>query len=206
MLPRAARIVDLGGDSIADARGAFVSYRYPYRFDSLVVVDLPSPERHAFYRSDQHQSVETDLGPVSFRYHSMVDLSSFADSSADLVFCGQSIEHVTLEEGIVLAKEVFRILAPGGSFVVDTPNARITRLQQDEFIDPDHKHEYTWVELSRLLEGTGFAIEMAKGLNYAGASASSGRFDIDEVAANCGVFDEIEDCYLLAVVARKPVG
>jgi SAM-dependent methyltransferase len=204
MLPRACRIVDLGGNSVRDPRGALVSYGYPYRFDSLVVVDLPSPERHVFYQSDHYgDTVDTDQGPVSYRYHSMVDLADFADASADLVYCGQAIEHVTAEEATLMAKEVYRILAPGGCFALDTPNARLTRLQQAEFVDPDHKYEYTWPELSRLLAESGFVIDWAKGLNYGGMAAGQERFDADEVAGNCGLFDDLEDCYLLAAVARK---
>ena len=40
-LPRAARILDLGGTHQGMADGAFVHLGYPYRFERLVVVDLP---------------------------------------------------------------------------------------------------------------------------------------------------------------------
>jgi hypothetical protein len=103
-------------------------------------------------------------------------------------------------------KEVFRILRPGGSLALDTPNARVTRLQQDAFIDPDHKVEYTYGELADLVTGTGFGIVDAKGLNYAGGSLAAGRFDVDEVAGNSGLYAAVEDCYILCLVARKPEG
>src|ERR1700678_3113763 len=84
-LPRADRIVDLGGTNLQDPRGALVSLGYPYPFERLVIVDLPSDERHAIYRSDENEGVVvTDKGPVSYRYHSMVDLSGFEDDSVDL--------------------------------------------------------------------------------------------------------------------------
>jgi hypothetical protein len=203
-LPRARQIVDLGGTSLGDPRGALVILGYPYAFDSLVIVDLPPDDRHELYHGDSYETTETDRGPVSYRYHSMVDLSGFADSSVDMVYSGQSIEHVTPDEGAVVLKEVFRILRPGGHLALDTPNGRVTRLQQDGFIDPDHKIEYTWPQLSELITSTGFEIEWRKGLNYAGQSVSTGRFDIAEVAGNRGLFDAIDECYLLAVVARKP--
>jgi len=204
-LPKAGRIVDLGGTALGDPRGALVSLGYPYRFVNLVIVDLPSDERHAIYRSGENREVvETDRGPVTYRYHSMVDLSGFDDASVDLVYSGQSIEHVHPDEGAVVLKEVYRILRPGGQLALDTPNGRVTRLSQAEFIDPDHKVEYTWGELSQMLTEAGFVIEWAKGLNYAGESLASGRFDVAEVAGNCGFFDAIEDCYILAVVAAKP--
>jgi SAM-dependent methyltransferase len=204
-LPRASDIVDLGGTDRRDPRGALLSIGYPYRFDSLVIVDLPSQERHPTYRGDEQSgTVNSDMGPVSYRYHSMVDLSGFDEGSVDLVYCGQSIEHVTAQEGAIVMKEVHRILRPGGHFALDTPNGRLTRLQQDEFIDPDHKVEYTWPQLSQMILDAGFAIEWAKGLNYGGEPATQARFEMAQVAANCGLFDAIDDCYLLAVVATKP--
>lgn len=203
-LPRAANIVDLGGVDRNDPRGALVTLGYPYHFDSLLIVDLPNAERHQIYESVEHQeTVTTDRGPVSYRYHSMSDLGSIADASADLVYSGQSIEHVTPEDGRRTLREAFRVLRPGGHLALDTPNARVTRLQQAEFIDPDHEVEYTWPELRGLIETAGFQIGWAKGLNYAGESTSRGSFRPAEVAANCGLYDAIEDCYLLAVVARK---
>jgi predicted SAM-dependent methyltransferase len=203
-LPRAERIVDLGGTHLGDRRGAMVGLGYPYHFESLVIVDLPSDERHTIYQSaETAEVVETDKGPVFYRYHSMVDLSDFDDASVDLVYSGQSIEHVEPDEGRIVLKEVHRILRPGGRLALDTPNARVTRLQQPEFIDPDHKVEYTWPELRQMLVESGFQIESAIGLNYAGESLASGQFDAVEVASNCGFFDAVEDCYILAVVAAK---
>jgi len=205
-LPPARRIVDLGGTSLARDIGALVSMGYPYPFDEVVIVDLPPEDRHQIYRStDSRREVESGLGPVRYRYHSMTDLSGFDDGSVDLVYSGQSIEHVTADDAAIVMKEVFRILRPGGSFALDTPNARVTRLQQEAFIDPDHKVEYTYPELAERLAGTGFDLVDAKGLNYAGRSLAAGRFDADDVAGHWGVYAAIEDCYILCLVARKPV-
>jgi predicted SAM-dependent methyltransferase len=204
-LPRARRIVDLGGTHLSSREGALVSLGYPYHFDELTVVELPSDDRHAIYRGEQHERVETRLGPVTYRYHSMTDLSDFPDSSVDLVYSGQSIEHVHPEEAALMLKSVNRILRSGGHLALDTPNRRVTRLQQSGFIDPDHKVEYTWQELRELIVDAGLEVETVLGVNYAGGSLTEGRFNPDDVANNYGLYHEVEDCYIIAVLARKPV-
>ncbi len=204
-LPSAKRILDLGGTALGNDSGALVHMGYPYPFDELVVIDLPSDERHEIYQEDAaHSVIRTALGPVRYRYHSMADLSHYADGSVDLVYSGQSIEHVSVELAEVVLGEVRRVLRPGGHLALDTPNARVTRLQQAEFIDPDHKYEYTHPELHKKLLGAGFEVVEAKGLNHAGPSLDTGHFDVDAISTARGLFSEIEDCYLLAYICRVP--
>ena len=203
-LPPARRILDLGGTHLAIDVGAMVAMGYPYEFDELVIVDLPPDDRHPIYRrSDDLRQVESHLGTVTYRYHSMTDLSAFPDESFDLVYSGQSIEHVTPDDGMLVLKEVHRLLRPGGHFALDTPNGRVTRLASTEFVDPDHKVEYTHQELSRMITDAGFSIVETKGLNNAGPSLRAGRFDADEVASAPGLYSAVEDCYILAYVAQK---
>jgi SAM-dependent methyltransferase len=206
-LPRAKRIVDLGGSCQASRRGAMVELGYPYAFDLLTIVDLPDRERHALYRSEggqETETVRTERGPVEYLYQSMTTLRPIADEAVDLVYSGQSIEHVTRADARIVYEEVLRVLKPGAVFALDTPNARVTRLQQDAFIDPDHRHEYTSQELAQDLRTAGFEILEAWGMNYAGPIASRAEFSASAVAGNCGLFAEIEDCYILAYVCRKP--
>jgi len=203
-LPPAHRILDIGGGDVNHPEGALVAMGYPYRFDALTIIDLPADERHPMYRSAEHPTVASPRGPVTYRYQSMTDLSVFADGSFDLVYSGQSIEHVSEDDGDAVLREVRRILEPGGAFAFDTPNARVTRLQQSAFIDPDHKVEYTAPQLDVKLRAAGFEIVDRKGLNYVGESAAAGRFDWDEAARNRGMFAAAEDCYLLAYVCEKP--
>ena len=204
-LPRATRILDIGGAAVGDPSGGLVLLGYPYRFDELVVVDLPSEDRHQIYQDDSRPGAEeTALGPVSYRYHSMTDLSGIDAASFDLVYSGQSIEHVTRREADHVLAQVRRVLRPGGVLALDTPNRRLTRLQQDTYVDPDHKHEYAHGEMVAMIEGNGFVIERAVGINYGGDSVARGVFDPVELATKRGLFDEIEDCYLLAYVCRRP--
>src|SRR6202034_136459 len=178
---------------------------YPYKFQEIVIVDLPSEDRHELYQDGQIQTtVEVAGGKVSYRYHSMVDLSSYPSESFDMVYSGESIEHITRQDAEQVLAEAPRVLKPGGILALDTPNAKLTRLQQEAFIDPDHKFEYRHAEMAAMLRGNGFVIERAMGINYGGESVARGVFDPTELATRRGIFDDIENCYLLAYVCRKP--
>jgi len=204
-LPSARRILDLGGTALGSDKGAMVLMGYPYAFDELVVVDLPPDDRNELYKETVSRNViQTELGPVQYRYHSMSDLTQYADGSFDLVYSGQSIEHVPVEEAERVLVGAARILRPGGHLALDTPNARVCRVQQPEFIDPDHDYEYTHGEMMDKLLSAGFEVLEAKGLNLATRSVAEGRFSIQEVATKRGLFAEIEDCYLLSYLCRKP--
>jgi predicted TPR repeat methyltransferase len=97
-----------------------------------------------------------------------------------------------------------RILRRGGYLALDTPNARVCRVQQPGYIDPDHDYEYTHAEMTDKLRAAGFEILEAKGLNLAARSVAEGTFSIQEVATRRGLFADIEDCYLLSYLCRKP--
>jgi SAM-dependent methyltransferase len=204
-LPRARRILDIGGVALGVPYGALVLMGYPYAFEEIVIVDLPSEDRHELYQDGQTQTtVDVAGGRVSYRYHSMTDLSSYPSASFDMVYSGESIEHITRAEAEQVLREARRVLKPGGVLALDTPNANLTRLQQDAFIDPDHKYEYRHAEMAAMLRGNGFVIERAEGINYGGDSVARGVFEPTELATKRGIFDDIENCYLLAYVCRKP--
>jgi SAM-dependent methyltransferase len=148
--------------------------------------------------------VETERGRVTYRYHSMTDLSGLASESFDLVYSGQSIEHVTRRNADRVLAQVRRVLKPGGALALDTPNNRLTRLQQKAFIDPDHKYEYSHAEMVAALRGNGFVVQRAHGISYGGQSVARGVFDPCELATKRGLYDDIESCYLLAYVCRRP--
>src|SRR5262245_25815245 len=201
-LPPADVIVDLGGASQGHPEGALVVMGYPHVFRTLTIVEPPRRRRHRIYHKvcdDSTAPVRVGAGEVRYLFRSMSDLAPIASESVDLVFCGQAIEHVAREDAGRVFDEVRRVLRSGGSFCFDTPNRAITRIEVGEhrFINPDHRHEYTHGELVELLIHHGFNIAETKGLNHMPRSARTRRFEREEMAANTGIFDEADECYLL---------
>lgn len=209
-LPKARRIVDLGGGAENDPRGALVVMGYPYPFDRLTIVEPPKPDRHELYRGvapGEPDALDTGRGVIEYLYSSMADLSAIPSGSVDLVFSGESIEHVTRAECERVLAEARRILKPTGWLCFDTPNRAVTRLHVGDahFINPDHKHEYTHGEMAALLARHKFEVVEAKGVTWTPVSARTGLFDVSEMAMNVGLYDDIEACYLLYYRCR-PTG
>jgi SAM-dependent methyltransferase len=206
LFPLARNILDLGGTDQENDVGSLVSMGYPYDFDELVIVDLPHGDRHDLYnKSARIERIESARGPVRYEYHSMVDLSRYKDASFDLVVSGQTIEHITRDEANVMLAEVYRVVTSGGWFCVDTPNRRVTAIENpSRLTNPDHKIEYTHEQLHSVLTENGFEVVYSFGLNYVGESVAKGIFSPEEMAANWGLYSQITDCYVLAYMCRKP--
>ena len=135
---------------------------------------------------------------VHYLFRSMGDLQPIPDASVDMVFSGESIEHVTRDECERVFQEAWRVLKPGGQFCLDTPNRDITRIQvPDGFINPDHKWEYTHAEMKEIINRHHFTIQEQKGLIWMPQTARERQFKAEELILNVGIYDDIERCYLL---------
>ncbi len=128
--------------------------------------------------------------------------------SVDLVYLGQTFEHVTRGEGRALLAEIERVLTDGGHPAVDTPNRAATSIELEgsgrQFIDPDHEVEYTHAEMIGLIGEAGLEPVRWHGLNYLGAELDSGSVTETAIAESPGLLDVPARCYLLAYVAAKP--
>jgi len=123
-----------------------------------------------------------DLFPEQFRVAGVpikyADLSArlpYDDSSFDLLSCLEGIEHI--EDQFAFIRECWRILRPGGRFLISTPNILglasrwryfctgffplATRPMNEHRKAPvhDHIHLITYYELRYILRTTGFTIE-----------------------------------------------
>lgn len=74
------------------------------------------------------------------------------DAVFQVVVSLETIEHLDDQEGF--AQEVYRVLRPGGHFLVSTPNSR-----RSSGTNPYHVHEFTLEELSDLLRRAGLPVE-----------------------------------------------
>ena len=85
-----------------------------------------------------------------------------------------------------MAREAFRVLAPGGWFCLDTPNGPVWRLRSDALMNEDHEIEYAAGELVAKLERAGFEVTECKGLNLMRRGVAAGVFDEAEASAHPG--------------------
>ncbi len=144
-------------------------------------VDIVARHASRFVTVDKHipEGVVMPEG-VEFR-QAVVPPLPFDDASFDFVISFQVIEHISRDSDFV--REIFRVLRPGGSFIVTTPNAPMSLTR-----NPWHVREYTAEELHRLLSGCFAEVEMlgvagnAKVMEYYEENRRGGeritRFDV----------------------------
>jgi SAM-dependent methyltransferase len=125
VVPAGERVLDLGGAS-GKPQGALLEMGYRHA-RHLTIIDLPLDTRMKA-GPDVRTSLTHEGTEVRYEYHSMADLSRYPSESFDLVWSGQTFEHITEQEGADLFPQVRRVLRRGGIFALDTPNRTITRL------------------------------------------------------------------------------
>ncbi len=208
-LPPADHVLDLGGAAPNSVQGALFVMGYPHRVRSLTIVDLPPEDRLGNYECGDSEKpgrwIDTEMGAIRHLHTLMTDLSIIESSSVNLVFSGQSIEHVNEEDGQYVMQEAFRMLRPGGHFCLDTPNGALARIQSpDAFLHPEHKVEYRVDDLAARLRDVGFEIKEIKGICPMPRTVQTGIFDEQELLSNSCLSDDAEICYLFYIRCVKP--
>jgi SAM-dependent methyltransferase len=208
-VPAADVIVDVGGAAPASIQGALLVMGYQHCFNRLTIVDLPPQRRFGrdYTQADEESTeawISTEMGDIRYAHGSMTDLSALESQTVDLVFSGQSIEHVSRDDARLVLQEARRVLKDQGILFLDTPNARLTRIQSPEaFIHPEHKVEYRPAELARMIEDSGFAIQTIGGICPMPISAQRGVFDPQELIRNVRLSDNPEAAYAFYIQAAK---
>lgn len=99
---------------------------------------------------------------IEWLERSLGDLAPIGDGEADLVFAGQVIEHLWPEEITGFLLESRRVLRPGGTLAIDSPNRRVTTAIGWEH--PEHTVEFRADEIRELVTMAGFDHVRVRGL------------------------------------------
>jgi SAM-dependent methyltransferase len=86
------------------------------------------------------------------------------DGTVDVVANLQVIEHLWDQEGFLA--ECARVLRPGGTLLVTTPNRITFSPGRDTPLNPFHTRELSAAELADLLTGAGFTVRSMLGLHH----------------------------------------
>lgn len=198
ILPPAKVILDIGG-----ANGSMIDYGYKHEFDKLIVTDLPPELRIQELQSVKLEEKFESNEKINTIYASMTSLPMIEDSSVDLIWVGQVVEHVHEHELVESLKEFNRILKDDGHLCFDTPNALMTRIHSPEqLIHPEHKKEYSPQEMRSLLSSH-FAIEQELGLVPMPQSYKEKVFSYHEMALNNCFSDNLDHCYIMYFECKK---
>ena len=90
------------------------------------------------------------------------DMAALADASADLMISGQNIEHLWADEVAGFLVEAARVLQPGGTLAIDSPNRAMTAPLN--WSHPEHTIELTPSEMADLLSLAGFRVTKRAGM------------------------------------------
>lgn len=200
LLPPAKKIVDLGG-----ANGSIYEMGYPHNFDEIIVVDLPPDSRDPMYKDLPLKPKRTKQGQIRVHFGDMSDLSFLNDNSVDLVWSGESIEHIDVQAGERMVREAYRVLKPGGSFCLDTPNRLITQIHTSGFIHPEHKLEYYPKQIKSLLRRCGFKIVEQRGVRDMPQTHATKVFDYTDYILGNPLPESVESAYMQYYRCVKPL-
>ena len=153
-------------------------YQLRNRFKKLVGLEYSA---HRLEQAKLNLS-DNDFVPI---LGSAEDMNEIATESIDCIVSADTIEHVP--DVYQTVRELFRVLCPGGTLVINTPNIAFLKkrilllmgrfpstsqpnegLGSDILFDGGHLHYFTFRSLSLLLERAGFVIEQSIGFGKLG--------------------------------------
>jgi SAM-dependent methyltransferase len=116
-------------------------------------IQLLAPLASHYMAVDKFDTDISAYSNVEFRRQLLPSLAGIADNSFDFAVSFQVIEHIRDDRNFI--KEIHRVLKPGGTLMLSTPN-RLMSLTRN----PWHIREYTAAELTLLLKSVFSSVEM----------------------------------------------
>jgi len=123
--------------------------------------NYPGIERHLGVEAYEEEPADLPENAVWLR-DPINRMSSVPDSAVDLVFAGQTIEHLWPHELTGFLSEARRVLRPDGLLVMDSPNRSIS--ESLGWHQPQHTMELTVGEIQDLVMAAGFRTTALKGI------------------------------------------
>ena len=207
-LPQAQRILDIGGSSPTLPEGALIELGYSHRPNELIIFDKP-PE-HQYWGAPNYSQGEKRTfpwGTVQYIHGYAEDIfenQTLATQKFDMIFMGQVVEHIHIDKLPALFEWIHKHLNAGGYFCCDTPNRLITFYETGEgnYIDPDHKKEYTPRELTALLKQAGFIDVKSSGILEMPHVQINRSFDVSDYYDGDLLCHDAERAYCFAMTGR----
>ena len=145
--------------------------------------------------------------PANVRWiqNSVSDMFEVPDEAVDILFSGQNVEHLYLQDLESFFREANRVVRTGGHLCIDSPNRLVS--QDLGYTQPQHVLELSVQDIVDLIEASGFAIESVKGIwscangveRFATVTDLSGDIEARRSAAE----HDPQSAFIWWVVARK---
>lgn len=211
-LPKATRLLDIGGSSPSLPEGALIELGYSHRPKEIIIFDKPPAEQfwgNPLY--DQSHSREFAWGKVQYIHGYAEDLMSneqLRNEKFDMIFMGQVVEHIQIAGLPVVFNWIKEHLQPNGIFCFDTPNRIITKVQMGDelYIDPDHKKEYTPAEIVTLMQENGFEVTQQQAILQMPNVQKNNTFDTEDYYDGQLVSDNPDEGYCFGTYAKVKMG
>jgi SAM-dependent methyltransferase len=138
-----ASILDLGC-----GHGALIYFLKQAGYRNVYGVDASPEQVAAAARLDIEGIREGDL---------LETLRNLPSDSQDVVIAFDVIEHFTKNELLYFVDEVFRVLKPGGRWIIHAPNGESPFMGAIRYGDLTHEQAFTRVSLAQLFLSSGFS-------------------------------------------------
>jgi SAM-dependent methyltransferase len=147
-----------------------------------------------------------DLPPnVRWIQNSVADMFEVPDGAVDILFSGQNVEHLYLQDLEKFFREANRVVRPGGHLCVDSPNRLVS--QDLGYTQPQHVLELSVQDIVELVEASGFTVESVKGIwscaDGVRRFASATELEGDVEARRAFAADDPQSSFIWWLVARK---